>query len=254
MYEDALITGGSSLGDKTLCLTFDDGPGQTGPPLPEYGPRTVEIARYLNSLGIRATFFVVGKFAVELPEVLQELRDLGHLIGNHTYDHTSLLEGPSGNGDAISQVVRTDSAIRNYVDGSVTFFRPPYGHWDSTVANVLNANVAASAGHVGPIGWDIDAGDWGFWERGQSPRQCADLYIRLIKGRRRRGITLMHDCTADQDAVKNANRTIELIQILVPELQQQEYKFLRLDEIPKIAGRLRDQAAEHAHRGSDRRG
>jgi hypothetical protein len=45
----------------------------------------------------------------------------------------------------------------------------------------------------------------------------------------------MHDCTADQDAIKMVNRTFELIQLLVPELDQQDYKFVRLDEIPGLA-------------------
>jgi peptidoglycan/xylan/chitin deacetylase (PgdA/CDA1 family) len=235
MYQDTLIKGRSSLGDKTLCLTFDDGPGQTSSPLPQYGPRTLELARYLNSRGIRATFFVVGKYAVELPEVLQELRELGHLVGNHTFDHASLLQGPSGADNAVSEIVRTDSAIRNYVDGPVVYFRPPYGHWDASIASRLNASAEASAGHAGPVGWDIDANDWQFWERGRSPRECADLYLRLIRASRRRGITLMHDCTADQDAIKMVNRTFELIQFLVPELEQQDYTFVRLDEIPEIA-------------------
>jgi peptidoglycan/xylan/chitin deacetylase (PgdA/CDA1 family) len=40
---------------KTLCLTFDDGPGETigdGP-----GPKTLKLAKFLNKNGIRATFF-----------------------------------------------------------------------------------------------------------------------------------------------------------------------------------------------------
>jgi peptidoglycan/xylan/chitin deacetylase (PgdA/CDA1 family) len=50
---------GNDLPDKTVCLTFDDGPGETkeqdGP-----GPRTLELAQFLDSRAITATFFVLG--------------------------------------------------------------------------------------------------------------------------------------------------------------------------------------------------
>jgi len=68
------------LPDKTLCLTYDDGPG----------PASAAIGRFLHGHGVRATFFVVGKFAVEHPEVLDELHAQGHIIGNHTKNHPDL--------------------------------------------------------------------------------------------------------------------------------------------------------------------
>lgn len=234
MYEDGLFCGRSSLGDKTLCLTFDDGPGRTGIPQPAPGPRTVEIARYLNKLGIRATFFVVGKFACELPDVMREVQDLGHLIGNHTYDHFDLVDYASGNGDVVSQISRTDSLIRSYVDGPVIFFRPPYGKWDSAIARILNADSEVSVNHVGPIAWDIDCRDWECWQEGKSPDQCANSSMSLIEKAGRRGIVLMHDCTADIEEVKLANRTFELIQHLIPRLLDHGYRFVRLDEVPGI--------------------
>lgn len=238
MYENDMLTG-SSLGGKTLCLTFDDGPGHTDSPEPESGPRTVEIARYLHSQGIRATFFMVGKFAVELPAIMREVQELGHLIANHTYDHVSLVDCATKGHDVVSQISRTDGLIRTWVDGSVVFFRPPYGHWDHVVARILNADSAVSLGHVGPIGWDIDGGDWFCWQQGIDPSQCADLYMRQIV-LRGKGIILMHDCTADMEDVKLANRTLEVIRILVPNLKRQGYKFVRIDEIPDIALRRRN--------------
>jgi peptidoglycan/xylan/chitin deacetylase (PgdA/CDA1 family) len=49
---------GNSLPSKTLCLTFDDGPGETMRDGPE--PKTVQLAEYLNEESIFATFFMVG--------------------------------------------------------------------------------------------------------------------------------------------------------------------------------------------------
>ena len=64
MYRDDAIIG-VLLPERTLCLTFDDGPGATDGP--GVGPRTVDVAQYLSDQGVSATFFMVGKFAADLP-------------------------------------------------------------------------------------------------------------------------------------------------------------------------------------------
>ena len=76
--------------EKTLCLTYDDGPGATHGPGP--GPRTLELAGYLRDEGIPATFFMVGQHARLLADVPLAVSRLGHLVGNHTDTHRSLLE------------------------------------------------------------------------------------------------------------------------------------------------------------------
>src|SRR3954452_7689064 len=100
---------GKSLPDRTLALTFDDGPGATAGAGP--GPRTVEVADYLNSVGIQATFFMVGKYASDLPDVMPAVEELGHLVGNHTYAHPNLPELVDFGGDVVAQVARTDGLI-----------------------------------------------------------------------------------------------------------------------------------------------
>ena len=71
------------LADKTIALTYDDGPG----------PRTLDIATFLNDAGARATFFVVGEHVRADRATVAKVREMGHLIGNHT-DFAS--RSPSG--------------------------------------------------------------------------------------------------------------------------------------------------------------
>jgi peptidoglycan/xylan/chitin deacetylase (PgdA/CDA1 family) len=235
MYENTLING-LSLPQGTVCLTFDDGPGETA--APGAGPRTVELARYLSDQGVFATFFMVGKFASDLPEALREVESRGHLVANHTYDHPNMAQFHALGGDVVGQVSRTDGLIRNWIDSPVVFFRPPYGSWDAGVASTLNANMTASLSHVGPIGWDIDGGDWACWRDGRDPATCLGDYLAAVD-RAGRGIILMHDCTADMEVVKNGNRTLELAQLLVPELRRRGYNFARLDQVPDVAANVR---------------
>jgi len=228
MYRDAAVVG-STLPQGTLCLTFDDGPGETTGP--GFGPRTLELAHYLHGEGVRATFFMVGKFASDLPGLLPAIEALGHLIANHSYDHPNLVEHASHGGDVASQVARTSALIRNWIDAPVVYVRPPYGAWSAVVADTLNENLSTALSHFGPIGWEIDAGDWECWRDGLTPQTCMDRYLAEIEAKRG-GIVLLHDCTADQETVKRGNRTLETVKLLVPELKRRGYTFVRLDDVP----------------------
>ncbi len=237
MFLDANIVG-DQLPPGVLCFTYDDGPGRTAGDEHHPGPRTAELGRFLHSEGVPATFFAVGKFASEFGDILAELRSLGHLVANHTYDHPSLPAFVDRGGDVHDQVARTDAAIRDHVDGPVTFFRAPYGDWwlhgqpRSIVAAALNRSELAPR-YVGPIGWDIDAGDVGFWRDGRPPADCARAYLEAIE-RSGRGIVLMHDGTADIDWIRARNRALDLARELVPELRRRGFRFVRLDAIPQV--------------------
>jgi peptidoglycan/xylan/chitin deacetylase (PgdA/CDA1 family) len=239
VYQADPFSGGETLPPKTLCLTYDDGPGVTTGPGP--GPRTVELAEYLQAEGIAATFFMVGRHARQLPKAVRTVRDRGHLVGNHTDTHRSLLEVIETGGEAgvVEEIARTDQALASVIDGPV-YVRAPYGHWSEEVAVALNRAPHVSDGHIGPVHWDVNASDWHHWGEGRSPERCSAAYVDEIE-RVGRGVVLMHDCAADPTdegvRLKAGNRTLELTKLLVPELKERGYSFVRLDEIPGIAAR-----------------
>lgn len=249
MFWDRPIVG-NRLPSRTVCLTYDDGPGRTEGP--GAGPRTAELGAFLHSQGIPATFFCVGRFARGAGDILASLREHGHLVANHTYDHPSLPAFVARGGDVVDQLARTQAAIADHVEGAVTFFRAPYGDWrlpgaeHSNVAEALNGSRLAEH-FVGPIGWDIDAGDVGFWRDGRPARECAEAYLDAIE-RRGRGIVLMHDSTADIDEIRTRNQALAMAQILVPELLRRGFRFVRLDAVPLVvaAGRVDEQTRHDA--------
>src|SRR5437868_5398330 len=65
-----------------LALTFDDGPND---------PHTLRLLEVLAKYDIRATFFLIGKFVEERPDIVREIARAGHVIGNHTYSHRNLI-------------------------------------------------------------------------------------------------------------------------------------------------------------------
>ncbi|MGD0912486.1 MAG: polysaccharide deacetylase family protein, partial [Terracidiphilus sp.] len=64
-----------------IALTFDDGPN------PEWTPKLLEI---LARHQVRATFFMLGKFAAAQPELVRRVAAEGHLIGDHSWSHPKL--------------------------------------------------------------------------------------------------------------------------------------------------------------------
>lgn len=59
---------------------------------------------FFSNITSRPRFFVVGKYAFHHPGILQALKEMNHLIGNHTYEHPDLPYYVSVNGDIIDQV------------------------------------------------------------------------------------------------------------------------------------------------------
>jgi peptidoglycan/xylan/chitin deacetylase (PgdA/CDA1 family) len=213
---------GSSLPSKTLCFTFDDGPG----------PNTIPIAEYLHQQAIKATFFVVGKYAIESPEILSRLIELGHNIGNHTYEHPDIPYYVSINGDIQDQVLRTDAVIKQYV-GDTVYFRAPYGKWSPEVAAELNANLFTALNYIGPIHWDIGGVDCWHWFNGWSVEAAVEAYLQDIE-KYGKGIVVFHDEIADMDFLKPANQTLELLRQLVPKLKTQGYNFVDIHSIEPL--------------------
>ncbi|OQP61094.1 hypothetical protein A3860_05080 [Niastella vici] len=211
---------GGHLSAHTLSLTFDDGPG----------PKTYALAEYLNKQNIPATFFMVGKHLEEYPEAPERLRALGHLAGNHTYNHFDLTDNRLSGNELVNEVEHTTTLLHTRPEDKTVFFRAPYGYWNEQVATCLNSKLDKVRRYRGPYYWDVDARDYLFWQHGQQSAACANAYLNDIQ-KVGRGIVLMHDSCADNEVIKKNNLTFEAIKIMVPRLKELGYRFVRLDTI-----------------------
>jgi peptidoglycan/xylan/chitin deacetylase (PgdA/CDA1 family) len=185
----------------------------------------------LHEQGIRGTFFVIGSQAAAFPDLLARLRDLGHLVANHTFNHPRLPLLVEKKEILIEELVKTDELIQPYGCDQVFLFRPPFGVWNSEVASVLNQSERLKH-YLGPIHWDIDGKDWWFWKNDRSVQECARNYLNLIS-RRDHGIVLLHDGSAEE-AMRAKNQTLDLTKAIVPVLKGAGFQFVRGDEIPDV--------------------
>jgi len=118
---------GDRLSEKTLCLTYDDGPGQTAGEIP--GPHTLELGHYLFEQGIRAAFFVIGKHACYHRKTLIQLHEWGHIIGNHTYNHPGLVAAAQQPDDVIKEIAQRTQSFAISSRRKPYSCDPPYGNW-----------------------------------------------------------------------------------------------------------------------------
>ena len=199
-----------------LALTYDDGPGQieAEPGVP--GPRTLELAKYLHEMNIRATFFVIGKHAAAYGKVLEELAGLGHLVGNHTYSHPSGdprdASGWAGDRvDHFAEIQRTHEIIKPYVVGKFFFRAPGDTGWpikEPHVIDRLNRDPELRQ-YTGPVGWNIESQDWLQWQAEGSAKDAVAHIRGQIDAQGSSGIILMHDCSTEQPETQTLEHIVQ---------------------------------------------
>jgi peptidoglycan/xylan/chitin deacetylase (PgdA/CDA1 family) len=128
---------------RSMVLTFDDGPD------PRYTP---DILRTLRAYEVRAMFFVCGEMAVDNKDLLAEMAEDGHIVGNHTWTHPLLTQLRRS---AIrSEMARTSDVIEEAYGERPVWFRAPYGAW-----NRAAFQIGADLG-MEPLAWTVDTLDW----------------------------------------------------------------------------------------------
>ncbi|HKK88862.1 MAG TPA: polysaccharide deacetylase family protein [Saprospiraceae bacterium] len=149
--------------ENVLYLSFDDGPS------PQLTPWILET---LEKWKAKATFFCVGENINKYPQLYQEITELGHTIGNHSYNH---LNGWLTNDKSYFQNI----ALNASQTGS-KLYRPPYGRMKPSQIRHLKKRYQL-------VYWDVLSGDF---DRDLSPEKCLK---NILENARQGSIIVLHD-------------------------------------------------------------
>jgi len=110
-----------------VLLTFDDGPTWTS---------TDIILKILSDYKIKAVFFCVGNNINNLSQLISEILNEGHQIGNHTYNHKilTLLDQKIMH----EEINRTNLLMEEKFDYELKYFRPPHGRFNPSVRKIIS--------------------------------------------------------------------------------------------------------------------
>jgi len=163
--------------DKTIYLSFDDGPH------PEITPYVLATLQQYNA---KATFFCIGKNVAANPDTYQKIVAAGHSVGNHSHHHLNGWKTP--NEDYLGNI----ALAKEYIHSNL--FRPPYGRATRQQLKLLSLPPYG----LTPVMWTVLSGDF---DRGISREKCLDNVLRNTTNG---SIVLFHDSEKAFDKMKYA--------------------------------------------------
>ncbi|HLO85936.1 MAG TPA: polysaccharide deacetylase family protein [Nostocaceae cyanobacterium] len=191
---------------KAIALSFDDGPH------PQYTP---EVLAVLDDYKIPASFFWLGACVNSYPDVAKAVSDRGHWIGLHGYQHRSF---PRLSPNELRQSLeKTQAAIYNacnLLPENVRDVRPPNGFFTPQTLTLL------AEWNYRPVMWSVVPEDW--------VRPGVEIVInRVLKQVKNGSLIVLHD------GVFGGQDVAETIKILIPQLLEQGYQFVTVDQLWK---------------------
>ena len=183
-------------GNKTVALTFDDGPSAATP----------EILKILAQYGVPATFFQCGVNVLRAPELTLATHSAGHEIGNHSHTHPNFaLKRPSFIAD---EFVRAQDVIASCTGVVPTLLRAPYGvRWFGFRAMQERLGLRG-------VMWTVIGRDWKLG----APAIANRILSHVTSG----AIVCLHDGRGTLKDL-DAGNTIEAVRRIVPSLLENGY-------------------------------
>ena len=164
-----------------MALTFD----AEHPDRPVGRPGVEEhLLALLDDRGVRATFFLQGRWAEAHPDVAGRIAGAGHLVGSHSHFHARM---PLLTDEGLrADILQADRAIRAATGvRPLPWFRCPWGHG----ARDPRVVMALRRQRYRHVGWDVVAEDW------KPGRTAEDVVRDVVAGARAAGdgaIVLLH--------------------------------------------------------------
>ncbi len=193
-----------NIGDKKqkqIAITYDDGPNYDITPL---------LLNILKEENVKATFFCIGENVEKHPEILKSINNDGHIIGTHTYTHTSGF-GFNKSMNLLEEITSSKEIVKKNIGKKPLFFRPPFG-----VTNPRLRDAVKKSG-VYSIGWSLRSYD--------TVKDENKILRRIFKKLKSGDIILFHD---------NDLKILNVTKQLIDHANKNGFKIVSLEEMLKI--------------------
>jgi peptidoglycan/xylan/chitin deacetylase (PgdA/CDA1 family) len=184
--------------EKKIALSFDDGPDA------KVTPKVLDLLKENN---IKGAFFCIGEKVADNQELMMSMAGDGHIIGNHSYGHSSFFDLWSSR-QMMEDVSRAEDIIALATGKRPKWFRPPFG-----VTNPVLAKTVARKGYR-VIGWSIRSLD-------TSIKDPEKIMARISKKWHPGAIILLHDTD---------EKVLAVISMIIDYAAKEGYRMVGVDE------------------------
>ena len=186
--------------ERKVWITIDDGPNSHDTP---------PLLDLLDAHGAKATFFLIGERVERHPQLVREIVERGHEIGNHTYHHPAGWFWFLGRGGTYREISKGAGILRRIVpDFKLRWFRAPAGMKNHHVHPILSEQ-------------DQQLVAWSVRGRDGVSRNKERVLKRLVRGISPGAIMLMHEGVVDLDGERMAP---QVLQGLLERLKREGYE------------------------------
>ena len=191
---------------RQIALTYDDGPND---------PHTLHLLDVLARHQVRATFFLIGRYVRQRPEIARAIVKAGHVVGNHTFTHPLLTFKTAA--DVRKELTDCRAALNDSVGNHSNLFRPPFGGRRPAVLRICR-----DLG-LKPVMWNVTGYDW------DAPPATV-IEQKVVKQIGGGNVILLHDGGHKQLGADRA-QTVIATDHLIARYKSEGYNFVTIPEM-----------------------
>jgi len=204
---------GGIRGSKQIALTYDDGPND---------PHTLKLLDVLAKHSVRATFFMIGRYVRQRPDIARAVAQAGHVIGNHTFTHPLLIF--ESEAQTRIQLIDCHQALQEAIGEHSSLFRPPFGG-----RRPATIRIARELGQQ-TVMWNVTGYDW-------SAPPAAVIEKKIARQIRGGDVILLHDGGHRALGADRA-QTVIATDNLIRRYADEGYDFVTVEEMLALSHQL----------------